>query len=66
MDPTQDELFNETNKLNLNEDPVETFFDKSKNPESRLLENWIFTVIMKNKDPRTLSTEVINFFRGIH
>jgi len=66
VDPDHDELMGLANKFNLDPDALETFFNKSKKPEIRLLDNHTFTVMldMKNKDPKTLETEGIYFFLG--
>jgi hypothetical protein len=47
----------------LDAEAIETYFNKSKKPEIRVLDNQRFTVIleMKNKDPKTLETEGIYF-----
>jgi len=65
-EPDHDELLGLANKFNLDPDALETFFNKSKKPEIRLLDNHTFTVMldMKNKDPKTLETEGIYFFLG--
>ena len=66
VDPDHDELLGLANKFNLDPDAIETYFNKSKKPEIRVLDNQTFTVIldMKNKDPKTLETEGIYFFLG--
>ena len=66
VDPDHDELLGLANKFNLDPDALETYFNKSKKPEIRLLDNQTFTVMldMKNKDPKTLETEGIYFFLG--
>ena len=45
---------------------IETYFNKLKKAEIRLLDNHTFTVVldMKNKDPKTLETEGIYFLEG--
>jgi magnesium transporter len=64
VDPDHDELLALGRKLNLDADALETYFNKSKKPEIRVLENHTFTVMldMKNKDPKTLETEGIYLF----
>ena len=64
VDPDHDELLGLANKFNLDLDALETYFNKSKKIEIRLLENQTFTVMLdvKNKDPKTLETEGIYFF----
>ena len=66
VDPDHKELVGLANKFNLDADAIETYFNKSKKPEIRVLDNQTFTVIldMKNKDPKTLETEGIYFFPG--
>jgi magnesium transporter len=66
IDPDHEELLGMAHKFNLDADAIETYFNKSKKPEFRLLDNQTFTVIldMKNKDPKTLETEGIYFFLG--
>jgi len=66
VDPHHDELLGLATKFNLDPDALETYFNKSKKPEIRLLDNQTFTVMldMKNKDPKTLETEGIYFFLG--
>ena len=66
IDPDHDELLGLANKFNLDPEAIETYFNKSKKPEIRLLDNHTFTVLldMKNKDPKTLETEGIYFFLG--
>ena len=65
-EPDHDELLGLANKFNLDPDALESYFNKSKKPEIRLLDNQTFTVMldMKNKDPKTLETEGIYFFLG--
>ncbi len=55
-------------KFNLDPDAMETYFNESKKPEVRVLDNHSFTVILdiKNKDPKTLETEGIYLFLGRH
>lgn len=67
-DPDHEELLTLASKFNLEEDALEKYFNKSKKPEIRLLDNYTFTVMlnMKNKDPLTLETEGIYFFLGRH
>ena len=66
IDPDHDELLELAHKFNLDAEALETYFNKSKKPEIRLLDNQTFTVILdiKNKDPKTLETEGIYFFLG--
>ena len=66
IDPDHDELLELAHKFNLNAEAIETYFNKSKKPEIRLLDSQTFTVMldMKNKDPKTLETEGIYFFLG--
>lgn len=66
VDPDHEELLGLASKLNLDAEALETYFNKSKKPEIRVLENHTFTVIldMKNKDPKTLVTEGVYFFLG--
>ena len=66
VDPDHKKLLELANKFSLDADALETYFNKSKKPEIRLLDNQLFTVIldMKNKDPKTLETEGIYFFLG--
>jgi Mg2+ and Co2+ transporter CorA len=68
VDPDHEELLALGRKLNLDADALETYFNKSKKPEIRVLENHTFTVMldMKNKDPKTLETEGIYLFLGKH
>lgn len=56
------------NKFNLDPEELEKYFNKSKKPEIRVLDNYTFTVMlnMKNKDPKTLETEGIYLFLGTH
>ena len=46
VDPDHKELLGLANKFNLDPDALETYFNKSKKPEIRLLDNQIFTVIL--------------------
>jgi magnesium transporter len=66
VDPDHEEVLRLANKLNLDPYALENYFNKSKKPEIRLLDNQLFTVIldMKNKNPKTLETEGIYFFLG--
>jgi Mg2+ and Co2+ transporter CorA len=66
VDPDHEELLEFAHKFNLDAEAIETYFNKSKKPEIRLLDNHTFTVIldMKNRDPKTLETEGIYFFLG--
>jgi magnesium transporter len=66
VDPEHQELLGIANKFSLDPDALETYFNKSKKPEIRVLDNQKFTVVldMKNKDPKTLETEGIYFFLG--
>ena len=63
-DPDHEELFAVANKFNLEAEILEKYFNKSKKPEIRVLDNYTFTVMldMKNKDPKTLETEGIYLF----
>ena len=67
-DPDHEELLTLASKFNLGEEELEKYFNESKKPEIRLLDNYTFTVMlnMKNKDPLTLETEGIYFFLGKH
>jgi magnesium transporter len=67
-DPDHEELFAVANKFNLEAEALEKYFNNSKKPEIRVLDNYTFTVIldMKNKDPKTLETEGIYLFLGRH
>lgn len=55
IDPDHEELLGFGSKFNLDPEALETYFNKSKKPEIRVLDNHTFTVIldMKNKDPKT-------------
>src|SRR6476646_26996 len=66
VDPDHKEVLELAHKFNIDAEAAETYFNKSKKPEIRLLDNQTFTVIldMKNKDPKTLETEGIYFFLG--
>jgi magnesium transporter len=68
VDPDHEELLSLGRKLNLDADALETYFNKSKKPEIRVLDNHTFTLMldMKNKDPKTLETEGIYLFLGKH
>jgi magnesium transporter len=68
VDPKEEELQNLSKKFNLNNEAVESYLNKSKNPEIRLFDKHTFTIIvdMKNKDPETLVIEPIYFFLGRH
>ena len=68
VDPDHEELFELGKRLNLDADALKTYFNKSKKPEIRVLDDHTFTVIldMKNKDPKTLETEGIYLFLGKH
>ncbi len=68
VDADCEELMGLANKFNLDAEALETYFNKSKKPEIRVLDNHTFTVMldMKNKDPKTLETEGIYFFLGRH
>lgn len=63
-DPDHEELLAVANKFNIDPEELEKYFNKSKKPEIRVLDNYTFTVMlnMKNKDPKTLETEVYTFF----
>jgi magnesium transporter len=67
-EPSHEELLSIANKFSLNEEALETYFNKSKIPEIRVLDSHTFTVIldMKNRDPKTLETEGIYLFLGRH
>jgi magnesium transporter len=62
------ELMTVAAKFNLDAEALEKYFNKSKKPEIRVLDNHTFTVMldMKNKDPKTLETEGIYLFLGRH
>ena len=66
--PDHQELLGIATKFDLDTEALETYFNKSKKPEIRVLENHTFTVIldMKNKDPKTLDIEGIYVFLGRH
>ena len=66
--PNHQELLGIATKFDLDTEALETYFNKSKKPEIRVLENHTFTVIldMKNKDPKTLDIEGIYVFLGRH
>jgi magnesium transporter len=66
--PNHEELLAIASKFNLDAEALETYFNKSKKPEIRVLDNHTFTVIldMKNKDPKTLDTEGVYIFLGRH
>jgi magnesium transporter len=66
IDPDHEEVLELAHKFNLDADAIQTYFNKSKKAEIRLLENHTFTVVLdlKNKDPKTLETEGIYFFLG--
>jgi magnesium transporter len=67
-DPDHEEIFAVANKFNLEPELLEKYFNKSKKPEIRVLDNYTFTVMldMKYKDPKTLETEGIYLFLGRH
>jgi magnesium transporter len=67
-DPHHEELLPVADKFNLDAEILEKYFNKSKKPEIRVLDNYTFTVMleMKNKDPKTLETEGIYIFLGRH
>lgn len=67
-EPDHEELFSMANKFDLEPETLEKYFNKSKKPEIRVLDNYTFTVMldMKYKDPKTLETEGIYFFLGRH
>jgi magnesium transporter len=67
-EPNHEELFSLASKFDLDADTLEKYFNKSKKPEIRVLDNFTFTVMLdiKNKDPKTLETEGIYFFLGRH
>jgi len=67
-DPNHEEMTELANKFALDPEALETFFNKSKKPEIRILDNHTFTVVldMKNKDPKTLETEGIYMFLSRH
>jgi magnesium transporter len=66
INPTESEMHDLSMRFNLDKAALQTYFNKSKKPEIRVLENHTFTVIldMKNKDPETLETEAIYLFLG--
>ena len=66
VDPDEEELLRFSKKLNLDPECLQTYSNKSKRPEIRVLDNHTFTVMldMKNKDQKTLVTEAIYFFLG--
>ena len=66
VDPTHEELLELGNKFNLDTDALDAYFNKSKKPEIRVLDDHTFTVMLdiKHKDPKTLETEGIHFFLG--
>jgi magnesium transporter len=68
VDPAHEETMEFANKLGLDPEALETYFNKSKKPEIRMLDNHSFTVLLdiKNKDPKTLETEGVYFFLGRH
>jgi len=68
MEPKHDEIMELVLKFNLDPDAMETYFNESKKPEVRVLDNHSFTVILdiKNKDPKTLETDGIYLFLGRH
>jgi magnesium transporter len=67
-DPNHEELLAVANKFNLDPQELEKYFNESKRPEIRVLDNYTFTVMlnMKNKDPKTLDIEGIYLFLGRH
>jgi magnesium transporter len=67
-DPNHEEVMEIVNKFSLDPEALETYFNESKKPEIRLLDDHTFTVIldMKNKGPKTLETEGIYMFLGRH
>lgn len=67
-DPNHEELLAVANKFNLDPQELEKYFNESKKPEIRVLDNYTFTVMlnMKNKDPKTLEIQGIYFFLGRH
>ena len=68
VDPDHEELLELGKILNLDADALEAYFNKSKKPEIRVLDDHTFTVMldMKNKDPKTLEIEGIYLFLGKH
>jgi magnesium transporter len=62
------ELLPIANKFSLDAEALELYFNKSKKPEIRVLDNHTLTIIldMKNKDPKTLDTEGVYIFLGRH
>jgi magnesium transporter len=68
IDSTYDELMELASKFKLDAEALETFLNKSKKPEIRILENHTFTVILdiKYKDPKTLEAHGIYLFLGRH
>jgi len=65
-EPDHDELLGLANKFNLDPDALESYFNKSKNPEIRLLDNQTFTVMldMKIKIRKLLRLKEFTFFLG--
>jgi magnesium transporter len=64
IDPDHNELLGIAHEINMDVEAMETYFNKSKKAEIRLLDNHTFTVVldMKNKDPKTLETEGLYLF----
>lgn len=67
-DADHEELMGIATKFDLDAEALKTYFNKSKKPEIRVLDNHTFTVIpdTKNKDPKTLDTEGVYIFLGRH
>ncbi len=68
VEPKHDEIMELVVKFNLDPDAMETYFNESKKPEVRVLDDHSFTVILdiKNKGPKTLETDGIYLFLGRH
>ena len=49
VEPKHDEIIELATKFNLDPDALETYFDESKKPEVRVLDNQSFTVILDMK-----------------
>jgi magnesium transporter len=66
--PDHQELLAIATKFDLDTEALEIYFNSSKKPEIRVLDNHTFTVILdlRNKDPKTLDTEGVYMFLGRH
>jgi magnesium transporter len=66
VDPTASEIFNVELSFNLDNKAVETFLNKSKKPQIRVLEDHTFTIFlhMRYKNIENLDTEAVYFFLG--